>query len=264
MATPGPSSRVGAPSFDRLPSLTPGDIADIFIAADIEQKWNARAPRLAELCRIEDGKTGGVNPGDRRALFYLVTAFHPEKLLEIGTHVGASTVYIAAALERDEPATRRRLVTVDIEDVNDGTNACWRTAGLPMSPRQMIEQLNTNIDVEFVVDSALNFFTRSKERFDLIFLDGDHSAEAVHEELIGASRSINDNGLIVLHDYFPNGLPLWSDGSILAGPFAAVEKLRSMGANISVIPLGRLPWPTKLNSNVTSLAIVAGNARNSN
>jgi predicted O-methyltransferase YrrM len=264
MAKPSPSSQVGAPSFDRLPSLTPGDIAEIFIAGDIEQKWNARATRLAELCRIEDGKTGGVNPGDRRALFYLVSAFRPEKLLEIGTHVGASTVYIAAALERDEPVTRRRLVTVDIEDVNEGANACWRTSGLPMSPRQMIEQLNANIDVEFVVDSALNFFTRSKERFDLIFLDGDHSAEAVYEELIRASHLINDNGLIVLHDYFPNGLPLWSDGSILAGPFAAVEKLRSMGANISVIPVGRLPWPTKFNSNVTSLAIVARNARNSN
>ena len=81
MATPGTSSQVGGPSFDRLPSLTPGDIAEIFTAADIEQKWNAGAPRLAELCRIEDGKTGGVNPGDRRALFYLVTAFRPEKVL---------------------------------------------------------------------------------------------------------------------------------------------------------------------------------------
>jgi predicted O-methyltransferase YrrM len=264
MATPAPLSQVGAPRFDRLMSLTPRDIAKIFNAADIERNWNACAPRLAEVCRIEDGKTGGVNPGDRRALFYAVAAFRPGKVLEIGTHVGASTVHMAAALQSDGLAAPSRLVTVDIEDVNDGANACWRTAGLAMSPRQMVEQLNANIDVEFVFDSALNFFTWSKERFDLIFLDGDHSAEAVHEELISASRSINDDGLIVLHDYFPNGLPLWSDGSILPGPFAAVEKLQSAGANISVIPLGRLPWPTKLNSNVTSLAIVAGNIRSSN
>jgi hypothetical protein len=30
-----------------------------------------------------------------------------------------------------------------------------------------------------------------------------------------------------------------------------------MGAAIDAIPLGALPWPTKFNSNITSLAVVA-------
>src|SRR5213592_4763710 len=38
---------------------------------------------------------GGVNPGDRRALFYLVTALRPQAVLEVGTHIGASTLCIA-------------------------------------------------------------------------------------------------------------------------------------------------------------------------
>src|SRR4029079_7151554 len=33
---------------------------------------------------------GGVNPGDRRALYQLVGHFKPRRVLEIGTHVGAS------------------------------------------------------------------------------------------------------------------------------------------------------------------------------
>jgi predicted O-methyltransferase YrrM len=42
--------------------------------------------------------TGGVNPGDRKALFFLIRYFQPKNVLEIGTHIGASTVNIAAAL----------------------------------------------------------------------------------------------------------------------------------------------------------------------
>ena len=43
---------------------------------------------------------GGVNPGDRRALYQLVGHFKPRRVLEIGTYVGASTVHIASALRR--------------------------------------------------------------------------------------------------------------------------------------------------------------------
>jgi hypothetical protein len=63
--------------------------------------------------------------------------------------------------------------------------------------------------------------------------------------------------LIVLHDYFPDGRPLWPDGAVIPGPFAAVETLRSTGFAIKAIALGSLPWPTKLNTNTTSLAVIA-------
>jgi hypothetical protein len=36
----------------------------------------------------------------------------------------------------------------------------------------------------------------------------------------------------------------------------AVKRLVREQANVSVIPLGSLPWPTKLHSNVTSLAVL--------
>ena len=60
---------------------------------------------------IEDGKTGGVNPGDRRLLYQLTRRLKPRNVLEIGTHVGASTMHIAAAKPRS-------ITTVDIVDVN--------------------------------------------------------------------------------------------------------------------------------------------------
>jgi hypothetical protein len=36
-----------------------------------------------------------------------------------------------------------------------------------------------------------------------------------------------------------------------------VSRLRHAGAPIEVIPIGPLPWPTKLGSNLTSLAVVS-------
>jgi predicted O-methyltransferase YrrM len=239
----------------KLASLTPDQLEAVFNSEAIAQEWQAWAPKLSEVCQITDGRTGGVNVGDRRALFYLARAFAPARVLEIGTHVGASTVHLAAALMAGtRPA---RLVTVDVEDVNDGLEAVWRRAGLAKSPKGMIEDLNGRIETRFVIGDARHFFAANDETFDFVFLDGDHSAATVYEEMVSALALINENGLIVLHDYFPGGRPLWSDGVVISGPFAAVEKLRASGAAVKVIPLGSSPWPTKLNSHATSLAVIA-------
>ena len=249
--------RKGTRSTRNLTSLALDDVKTILNSADIGKEWTACASRLSELCQIEDGKTGGVNPGDRRALFYLVRAFRPTRVLEIGTHVGASTLHIGAALTRGVGDESPRLVTVDMQDVNDRPHSVWRQEGLTKSPRQMIEELKGTVEVTFVTDDSSHFFASTKETFDFIFLDGDHAAEKVYEEIVSSLKVINKNGLIVLHDYFPDGRALWSDGSVICGPFAATEKLRSTGTAINVIPLGSLPWPTKLGSHVTSLAVIA-------
>ena len=244
-------SSVPAPAdTDNLAVLQASQIAAFFRSTEIDLQWNAMAARLADLCQIDDGKTGGVNPGDRRALFYLVKALKPANILEIGTHVGASTVHIAAAMS---PGSR--LSTVDIQDVNDGPAAYWRTARLQRSPKQMLVELNKNLDLSFVKSDFINFLKRTDQRFDLVFLDGDHSMATVLKEIPLSLRILNRNGVVVLHDYFPQGKPLWSDGSVIPGPFEAAEKLRTLGAKLKVVPLGALPWATKLGSHVTSLAV---------
>jgi hypothetical protein len=43
---------------------------------------------------------------------------------------------------------------------------------------------------------------------------------------------------------------------VVPGPFQAIERLRAEGAPLKVLPLGALPWPTKLGSNMTSLALL--------
>ncbi len=68
---------------------------------------------------------------------------------------------------------------------------------------------------------------------------------------------LNEGGVILLHDFFPGMRSLWPDGAMLPGPALAVERLRSEGAGVEALPLGELPWPTKLGSNVTSLALLS-------
>jgi predicted O-methyltransferase YrrM len=201
----------------------------------------------------------GVNPGDRRALYYVVKCLRPRTVLEIGTHVGASSTHIALALKRlddGDGQQSRRLVTVDLEDVNDPVTRPWAQHGAINSPAEAVRSLGLDAYVHFVHSSATGFMQSDQDRYDLIFLDGDHSAAAVYRELCAALTLLNDGGRILLHDFFPREKPLWSNGVVIPGPWRAVERLRREGAAIDVWPLGALPWPTKLRSHVTSLASV--------
>lgn len=213
----------------------------MFDSPAIAHEWQAWAPKLSQVCQISDGLTGGVNVGDRRALFYLARGFRPARVLEIGTHVGASTVHLAAALIAASPLAC--LISVDVEDVA-GPQAVWRRAGLAKSPRQMIDALNGKLDTRFVTDDS-RVFLRTPTRDSISSSSAIIRRKPFTRRLIGALDVIAENGLVVLHDYFPDGRALWPDGVVIPGPFAAVEKLRSTGFAIKAVPLGSLPWLTK-------------------
>jgi predicted O-methyltransferase YrrM len=248
-------SRLGC-KVESLLSAKEVDLERIFDSEGIEAAWNAVMPEL-QTFEIPDG-TGGVNPGDRRAIFYLLSYFNPRSVLEVGTHIGASTVHMAAALNRYRKVDDRRLslVSVDARDVNDPISKPWLQHGTRFSPAEMIKRMGCDHFVEFVSDTSLDYMASFEPGLDFIFLDGDHAAKTVYREIPAALKLLNKDGLILLHDYFPGAKPLWSDGRVIPGPFLATEQLRAEGAQFEVLPLGRLPWPTKLKSDVTSLALL--------
>src|SRR3990167_9921328 len=47
------------------------------------------------------------------------------------------------------------------------------------------------------------FFAQNTETFDIIFIDGLHTAEQVHIDIINALNCISDNGTILIHDCLP-------------------------------------------------------------
>jgi predicted O-methyltransferase YrrM len=239
--------------------LTEADLAGIFSSGAITKDWRAVEDQLA-LMDIPEG-ADSVNPGDRRAVYYLVRHLRPRSVLEIGTHLGASTVHMAAALretQHDEAQTNRRLTTVDIKNVNDEATTPWLQYGSGRSPLEMARRLGLSAQISFVTGGSLEYLASCEERYDLIFLDGDHAPWAVYQELPAALSVLQRDGVILLHDYFPALKPLWSDGAVIQGPWLAVERLRSEGAKIKAMPLGELPWHTKLGSRRTSLALLVG------
>jgi predicted O-methyltransferase YrrM len=236
----------------RLGVFTADWLAATFADAGITADWEADATRIAGL-GIPD-MADGVNPGDRRALYYLLRRAAPQQVLEIGTHIGSSTVALALAAARLSGAA---VTTADIRDVNDPAETPWVKFGSPASPRDLIASLGCEHLVRFEVGLSLNALTRGDRSFGMVFLDGSHDADMVYREIPLALRRLEPPGLIILHDYFPGMQPLWPGHPPLPGPALAAARFAAEGAGFAVLPLGDLPWPTKLGTHRTSLAILS-------
>jgi predicted O-methyltransferase YrrM len=232
---------------------------EIFRSPHYEKAWLAVESKLASLAITDSAN--GVNPGDRRALYYLVQHLKPRAVLEVGTHIGASTVHLASSLKTlaQDGNERVRLVSVDIRNMNDGLARPWLSCGAAHSPREMVRRTGCDDFVEFIAESSLQYLSRCREQFDLIFLDGDHTAATVYREIPAALKVLRTGGCLVLHDYFPKLKPLWRDEVVICGPYLAAARLTNEGTRFTVLPLGAIPWATKLGSRNTSLALVVAN-----
>ena len=51
-----------------------------------------------------------------------------------------------------------------------------------------------------------DFFLKSEEKFDCIFIDGLHVYHQVKKDIINSLRSLNQNGVILIHDCLPNNV----------------------------------------------------------
>ena len=90
-----------------------------------------------------------MNPGDRRALYHLIAALKPRRVLEIGTHVAASTLYIASAIRRNGGT----LLSADLVDVN-APDAAWKQLGVSARPIDLAMQLELKSVITFTVLSS--------------------------------------------------------------------------------------------------------------
>lgn len=239
-----------------LKFISQDELDSIFTSEETAAAWESVQADLKGLNLPE--MTGGVNPGDQRAIFSLIYHFKPETLLEVGTLIGCSTTNISLAL-RSVGNPNTKMTSVDINDVNSPELKLYERYGSAKPPRDLVAQLGYGDNVHFHTQSSIDFLAETDKKFDFIFLDGSHDASIVYQEIPKALKCLNPNGVILLHDYFPDNKPVWSNNSVIPGPFWAAERLRKVDNNFHVKPLGALPWPTKLDSNITSLAVMSAN-----
>ena len=241
---------------NQLKNISEEELSQIFSNGNIHNEWVDYASKIDSLNIPE--MAGGVNSGDQRALYYLVRLLKPISILEIGTHIGSSTVAFAmAALKNREEGIKTKIISTDIIDVNNEYKKPWKIYGSPQSPAKLIDSIGCGEIVTFEIGSSIEKM-KLPRKFNMIFLDGDHSAKTLYEEIPLALNSLDD-GIIILHDYFPKLEPLWESQEPIVGPFLAIQRFIGEGTSFNVIPFGELPWLTKFDSKFTSLACLAKN-----
>ena len=227
---------------------------EIFNSSEINNDWENKMKNNLSFLNLPDDNHG-INKGDQKAIYYLIKGLKINSVLEIGTHIGVSTYYFANALK--DVDNDYNIVTVDIIDVNDINIKHWKNFGATNSPLSLMEIGGLSDNVEFIKSNSVDYMKSCTQNFDLIFLDGSHEAEVVYNEIPLALSLLNPNGIILLHDYYPNNKPIWNNNVILPGPYLAINRYNNEAVDFKASPFGDLPWQTKNNSNSSSLAIIS-------
>lgn len=114
--------------------------------------------------------------------------------LEIGTHQGFTSAAVALAFEQ------ARVTTVDLPD-------SLRTAWNPL-PRAQVGAAHRAVGVEsrvtqlFLDSAELWTLAARGERFDVVFIDGDHSPDAVFRDLMLSADLLRaPDSLLIAHDF---------------------------------------------------------------
>ena len=231
-----------------LRAVSANEIRGIFADESLEADWHEANRQINSVIQVGHIGAGGVNKGDRRALYYLARHFRFESFLEVGTNIGTSTRSIAKALEKNGRLDAN-LTTVDILDVNDGADAVWKSVGLPMSPRESLRRLGLESIVNFVISDSISYLSSTDKKFDGVFLDGSHDAAIVYREIPLVLNALKPGGVVIMHDFLPPELVgiRFTKGGV--GPSHAAIRLARENSKLEIVPVDTLPWPTRPRSN---------------
>jgi len=147
-------------------------------------------------------------------LFRICARYNYRNVLELGTSLGLTTLYLAAA--------DKQIHCVSVE-------ACPRLASFA---RQQAKRFNyPNIHIQNVnLDSRLNAVLTETGTQDLIFIDANHRYEAVVKYFNECINFIHPNSIIVIDD------PYWSEGMTRA--WNEIKQDRRVHASIDLYYMG--------------------------
>jgi predicted O-methyltransferase YrrM len=170
----------------QLAELREGVRADDFLMSLLSE----RGRRVVEEIIDHDAFPGSTDPAALAVVAALVRTVRPTRMLQLGTHIGFSAVYLGDVLAPDGG----HLVTVEPDVVALGIARKFvDDAGLADSV-QFIEGFST--------DDPVHARLRREGPFDLVYLDSSHAyaATLVELELIFDGAWLAKDGLLILHD----------------------------------------------------------------
>jgi predicted O-methyltransferase YrrM len=135
-------------------------------------------------------KKSSINRKHAKLLYRIVSESKPRNILEIGTALGISTMYMASA------APESRIVTLEgCAAIEEKARENFRAAGL-----DNIEVMQGNFN-RTVYDALEKF-----EHLDLVFIDGNHRRESTMNYFTGIIPKLKQSSVIIIHDIH------WSKG----------------------------------------------------
>lgn len=174
---------------------------------------------LAELYEHPAAFPASISPEAGLLLFSLVRNIRPRHVVEVGSFMGVSTIWMAAALadigddpvssgdEQARPGTMHAIDTFEDLPQNE-----WRKSAIT-DRRELIEtnlikagireRVELHVGISWDVLPTLHDPLRSAGGVHLALLDGDHSAEGLRKDLIALEPMLVTGGYVIVHDTIP-------------------------------------------------------------
>jgi predicted O-methyltransferase YrrM len=149
---------------------------------------------------------------------FLISEFlgKPVKFLQIGAYTGDASVWLFNNIISTSNST---LVDVDTWEGSDEPShhkMNWTTVETLYDAKTKFGRENRKI-IKYKGTSD-SFFANNREKYDFIYIDGDHTSYGVIKDAVAAYECLNMGGIIAFDDY------MWSAGlGVLNEPKLAID-----------------------------------------
>jgi predicted O-methyltransferase YrrM len=170
-------------------------------------------------------------PEEYGALLLMLKKHKPKSYLELGIGNGGSFAMACFMMQE----------TLEFAQAVD--NLAYRNLGIGQNEDEIlrfIKAIETKTEKHFYNGSTDKYFSElfPDKKFDVIFIDADHSYEGVRKDFVNAQQHLNDGGLIVFHDIASEACPgiqrIWKE-IYSQVPNSCVEFVHSNTCGIGVV-----------------------------
>ena len=144
-----------------------------------------------------------------------------DNILEIGTFKGYTTAYLAILF----PSARVFSIDLPISS-HDYINTYDRSNGLSEFVAKRNSLLTSYANIRFLDKPSTSFlFNYNQKKFDLIWIDVDHSYPQVCIDIVKSLQLLSDNGVIMVDDIYRFGHKLPENHLKSVAAFETIENL---------------------------------------
>lgn len=181
---------------------------DRWVVPDYLRETKSRwAKALVKLYEHPMSFPGCISPDAGNILRALVINIAPRNVMEIGSYLGASTIWISSALA--DTGKSGRLHSIDL--FNAHKDSPWSPGESVDHPFEFVQKQLRKCRLDNFVElhkgkSAFVSPRIAKELdggLEFIFIDGDHSIEGFMADFDALEPFVSTGGYILLHDVFP-------------------------------------------------------------